>query len=85
MRAKPVPTTTAALVSQLADSIQTKHGAGAVEHDVAAASLVRHLSTKVAEDDLDSVVGFLSEALDLAKTRMRAAVDEPCESDYWFG
>ena len=84
MRAKPATTATAALMSRLADSIET-------EHDATAASLVRHLSTKVAENDLVAVVSFLSDALDLAKAEMHCArktctpVDEPYESDYWLG
>jgi len=56
-----------------------------------AESLVRHLSTSVAEDDLQAVVSLLSDALDLAKARMLdarktcASADEPCEPNYWFG
>jgi len=56
-----------------------------------AASLVQHLSTKVAEDDLESVVNLLSDALDLAKAKMRdvrksrAPMEGPCDPDYWLG
>jgi hypothetical protein len=56
-----------------------------------AASLVRHLSTKVAEDDLESVVSLLSDALDLAKAKlddarkMRQLVDGASEPNYWIG
>ena len=56
-----------------------------------AASLVQHLSMNVAEDDLETVVSLLSDALDLAKAKMRdasethAPVDGPAEPDYWLG
>lgn len=56
-----------------------------------AASLVQHLSMNVAEDDLETVVSLLSDALDLAKAKMRESrkarspVDGPCEPDYWLG
>ena len=56
-----------------------------------AASLVRQLSTKVAEDDLEAVVSLLSDALDLAKAKLhdaretRAPADGPCEPSYWLG
>ena len=56
-----------------------------------AASLVRHLSTKVAEDDLEAVVSLLSDALDLAKAKLHdarktcAPVDGPSEPNYWLG
>lgn len=56
-----------------------------------AASLVRHLSTTVTEDDLESVVSLLSDALDLAKARLDDArkVREPAagasEPSYWIG
>jgi hypothetical protein len=56
-----------------------------------AASLVQHLSMDVAEDDLETVVSLLSDALDLAKAKMRdasktrAPVDGPNEPDYWLG
>lgn len=56
-----------------------------------AASLVEHLSTNVDEDDMHSVVRLLSDALDLAKAKVREApkarttVDGPSEPDYWVG
>lgn len=95
MKAKPAPgrgTTTASLLGRLADSIEPDRGLDAApEHDAAAESIVRHLSTKVAEDDLEAVVSFLSDALDLAKAKMHdaaktcAPADEPCEPSYWLG
>jgi len=56
-----------------------------------AASLVRDLSTQVTEDDLESVVSLLSDALDLAKAKLHDAretcgpVDGPFEPNYWLG
>ena len=56
-----------------------------------AASLVQHLSMNVDEDDMQSVVRLLSDALDLAKAKERQApiacrpLDGPSEPDYWVG
>ena len=93
MKAKSAATTTpAALMSRLAASIEPDRGlATGPEGDAATESLVRHLSTKVAEGDLEAVVSFLSDALDLVKAKLRDAgdtctqYDEPCEPNYWLG
>lgn len=56
-----------------------------------AASLVQHLSTDAEETDMQSVVRLLSDALDLAKAKVRQApiarrmVDGPSEPEYWVG
>lgn len=56
-----------------------------------ASSLVRDLSTKVAEDDLESVVSLLSDALALAKAKLddarkvREPADGASEPSYWIG
>ena len=93
MKAKPATTsTTATLISRLAASIEADRGFDTgPEPDAAAESLARHLTTKMAEDDLEAVVSFLSDALDLAKEKMHdagricAPLDEPCEPNYWLG
>ena len=56
-----------------------------------AALLVQHLSMNVDEDDMQSVVRLLSDALDLARAKVREApeartpTDGPSEPDYWVG
>jgi len=92
---KPKPATrgdsaTATLISRLASSIESDARLDA-EPDAAAALLVRHLSTKLAEDDLAAITDFLSNALDLAKEGLRdsgparAPVAEPNDPSYWLG
>jgi hypothetical protein len=69
--------------------MRTKQALG--QEATTAASLVQHLSTKVAEDDLESVVSLLSDALNLAKAKLddarqrRDAVDGASEPSYWIG
>jgi hypothetical protein len=56
-----------------------------------AALLVKHLSTDVGEADMHSVVRLLSDALDLAKAKVRQApiarrsLDGPSGPEYWVG
>ena len=93
MRTKPAThTTTATLTRRLAASIEADCGFDTgPERDAAAESLVRHLTTNMAQDDLETVVRFLSDALNVARTgaqdtrRTCACVDEPCPSEHWLG
>jgi len=59
--------------------------------ETTAALLLKHLSTDVDESDMHSVVSLLSDALDLAKARVRQtpitrrSMDGPSEPEYWVG
>jgi len=61
------------------------------EPDPAAASIVRHVSTKLATDDVGEVVSLLSKALDLAKAELRDArrsgtqAHHRLDPSYWIG
>ena len=80
---------TAAFLTRLARSVEGgPSSVHAPDPGEAAASLVRHLSAKLAEDDIEAVVSFLSNALDLAKADMRRERAQTSGShgpDYWLG
>lgn len=95
MKVKPATrgkSATATLINRLASSIESDPRLDVdAEPDAAAALLVHHLSTKLAEDDLAAVADFLSSALDLAKEKLRdtgvtpVPVAEPNDPSYWLG
>ena len=95
MKTKPATRTgseTASLMTSLASSIESNRSRyQACEPDTAAAMLVEHLSAKLAEDDLARVTDLLSNAVDLAKQKIRAGgesrlpVVEPDDPSYWLG
>lgn len=95
MKTKPATKTgsaTASLMTSLASSIESNRSRyHACEPDTAAALLVEHLSTRFAEDELARVTDLLSNAVDLAKEKIRAGggrrlpVVEPDDPSYWLG
>jgi hypothetical protein len=77
--------------SPATDTPRDQRAHSLAEHDPAAESLVRHVSTKLATDDVREVVSLLSKALDLAKAELREARKSGNEAhhrldpSYWIG